>query len=208
MLYTQITSLRPWQPTPMHGVTFIEMIVVLVIVAIVTTMAVPTFNRTITRMRITSYTNELLAYLSFARSEAVMRGKRVIVCKSKNGSMCTTNGGWEQGFIIFVDNATHTQANAGELLRVHEKLEGNITIQGDTPVSDYVSYSSDGRTRLNSNGFQAGTLSICNINSGLRSAIRISSVGRARSDNNCKFCPASDPEDTDSLCSKCTADCS
>jgi type IV fimbrial biogenesis protein FimT len=188
----------------MQGVTLIEMITVLIIVAIVMSIAVPTFNTTMARGRLTSYTNELLAFLSFARSEAIVRGQRVVVCKSANGASCTLNGNWDQGFIVFVDDDNNAQINNGELLlRVHEKLN-SITMKGNTQVQNYIGYSSDGRSRTITGALQMGTLSLCNgdINLKLRNAIRISRMGRVRSDDNCKFCPAPVPE-----CASCTASC-
>lgn len=208
MLYTQITSLRSWQPTPMHGVTLIELMMVLIITAVVLSMAAPTLNETIIRSRITSNTNEVLSYLNYARNEAITRGRQVTMCKSANGTVCATNAfGWEQGFIIFVNvpNIPGPDPDSSQvddnniILRVHDKLEGNVTLQGNTFVENSIVYSSNGRV----DGIQNGTLSMCdNSGNGLKNAIVISNMGRARSDRNCKACPS-----PNSPCPDCKATC-
>lgn len=174
------------------GVTLAELMITLAIAAIVFSMAIPSFSLTITRSQIVTYTNEFLTYLSFARNEALMRGNIVTLCKSSDGATCVTTGGWEQGWIAFSDTGTIAQVDPGDvILRVHGKLYGYITLTGDANVLNAISYSSDGRTGVR------GIWSFCDqgivskdseLSSGLRSAIEVTRVGRARSNVNCKFC--------------------
>lgn len=192
-----------------NGVTLTELLITLAIAAVVTSMAIPTFNTTIARMRITSHTNEFLSYLNYARNEAITRGRRVIICKSADAISCADTGSWEQGLVVFVDNNDDKVLDADEILRVHTKFDSTVTITGDSMVNEYIAYSSDGRTRMDTGASQEGILSICGIrlrsddlDSRLRSAIKIYKVGRARSNEKCKFCPAPGPE-----CAECTADC-
>jgi len=203
MSYTSTRNLRLQYPFQLRGVTLIESIVVLAIIAIVASMAVPTFSLTIARNRMASYTNEFLGFLSYARSEAITRGRRVIVCKSEDGKTCTIHGGWEQGWIVFVDKNNNFLPENEEILRVHDKLNSHITIIGEGYVDDYIAYSSDGRTRMNFGDFQEGNLSLCdNSGNGLKNAIVIEKVGRAGSDKDCKTCPS-----PISPCTECRASC-
>lgn len=185
-----------------NGVTLTELLITLAIAAVVTSMAIPAFSTTIARMRITSHTNEFLSYLNYARNEAITRSRRVIICKSADAISCADTGSWEQGFVVFVDNNDDKVVDTDEILRVHTKLDSSVTITGDSMVNKYIAYSSDGRTRMDTGASQDGTLSICDLGIGFRSAINIYKVGRARSNEKCKFCPGPSPE-----CAECTADC-
>ena len=57
-----------------RGFTMIELLIAVVIVAIVLTIAVPSFNQFILRQRLKSINAELITDLQLARSEAVSRG--------------------------------------------------------------------------------------------------------------------------------------
>jgi len=61
----------------MRGFTLLELLVTVVVVAILTTVAVPNFQRTIAVNRIVSDYNEILAGLTLARSEAIKRRTKV-----------------------------------------------------------------------------------------------------------------------------------
>jgi type IV fimbrial biogenesis protein FimT len=97
-------------------------------------------------------------------------------------SSCATAGNWGQGWIVFVDSNNNAQADdgSGTLLKVHESITPS-TLSGNTNVADYVSYMPDGTTRLTSNAFQAGTLTLCPGASNMTGrTITINAVGRAR----------------------------
>ncbi len=164
------------------GFTLIELMITLAIAAIVMTIGVPAFQDMIRNNRAIAQTNDFISALNFARSESIKRGQRVVLCKSSGGAACTTDGNWDQGWMIFVDNSGNAAVDTGEeILRVHEALTGGNTLVGNTNVANYISYSSDGTTRLASNAFQSGTLTfgLCN-SSQQKNTIVISDTGRAR----------------------------
>ena len=75
-----------------RGFTLLELMIVVLLVAIVATIAVPGFSRLIESNRITSYTNTVLGAFSFARTEAIRVGDRIDV---------VANGGnWGGGFVV------------------------------------------------------------------------------------------------------------
>lgn len=166
-----------------RGFTLTELIITLAVAAIVLTIGVPAFQSTIRSTRIVTHTNDFISSINLARSEGIKRGRRVVLCKSSNGTSCTTSGNWEQGWIVFVDvnnNAAVDTASGDVVIRVHGLLDGNDTLQGNTPVSNYISYSSDGFTRLTNGAFQSGTLTFGLCNDGHKNTIIISNTGRAR----------------------------
>ena len=86
------------------GFTLVELMVVLSVAAILTTIGVPSFLSTIRDNGVSTRTNELITDLALARTEAIRRGQTVTVCPSTDGTSCAGSGGWEQGWISFRDN--------------------------------------------------------------------------------------------------------
>lgn len=77
--------------------TLIELVMTMAIAGILVTIAIPSFNSTLTSSRLTNYANDLVGALNLARSEAVRRGIQVTV--SNNGALTH----WESGWTVFVD---------------------------------------------------------------------------------------------------------
>ena len=76
------------------GFTLVELIVTMAIAAIILTQAVPSFSTMISNNRLTTQTNDLVADINLARSEAIKRGLRVILCRTANpNAVAATCGG-------------------------------------------------------------------------------------------------------------------
>jgi len=119
------------------GFTLIELMVTIAIASIVATIGIPSFNSTITSSRLTTRTNDFVAALHFARSEAVKRNQNVVVNK--------TGAQWQDGWQVFVDVDNSNAFNAGdEQLKVYGALSNAFTLndEGD----GYISYNSTGAT--------------------------------------------------------------
>lgn len=123
----------------------IELIVTMVVAAIVLTLGVPSFRELINNNRLTSGANEFVTALNLARSEAIKRSVRVTVCKSADGTTCTTGGGYQQGWIVFVDPNGNATVDAGEpVIRAYGALSGGLTLLGGTDVANSISYVAAG----------------------------------------------------------------
>jgi type IV fimbrial biogenesis protein FimT len=164
------------------GFSLIELLIASAIVVILLSLAVPSFTTLTMNKRMTTQANEFISTLALARSQALKRVTRVTVCSS-TGISCTGSGGWEQGWIVFVDSNNNAQVNDGEdILQVQSALDGGNTLRGSTNVANYISYVAGGTTKLTSGGFQAGTFALCDDRgSGVNAqTIKISVTGRSR----------------------------
>jgi type IV fimbrial biogenesis protein FimT len=103
-----------------------ELVTVMLIVAIIAAIGVPSFKYVTASNRISSEINALLADMRFARVEAIKEGLPVTVCASTSGTSCngTAGGGvWTSGWIVFSDpSGNQTPPSAASVLRVQPAL--------------------------------------------------------------------------------------
>jgi type IV fimbrial biogenesis protein FimT len=158
---------RAAAPSHLRGFTMVELMVSIAIAAILAGLAVPSFRDLIASNRLKSHTSAFHTSLLLARSEAIKRKEgRVVVCKSADGAACTTDGGWQQGWIVFADANGNGSVNAGEVV-FHKvaSLSGDFLLKresGHDTLADYVSYSSTGAPKLTgSENPQSGAFTLC-----------------------------------------------
>ena len=137
------------------GFTLVELMVTLFIAAILFTVAVPTFTETIASNRLTTQANDIVAAVTSARSEAIVRNQNIALCRidTATDTTCSTSAGtWENWLIT---NA------AGAVIR-----RGSIDSGGDmavtsTLVNDQVVFGSDGLARTNGALVADNLITVC-----------------------------------------------
>lgn len=173
----------PRPPSGDSGASLVELVAVAAIVALAAGLSAPSLHALIASVRVSAAANDLLADLLLARSEAIKRNTRVVLCKSSDGQVCAAAGGWQQGWIVFVDLDGNGMRATGEPLVVRQNARAaSLRLTGNANVASYVGYVGTGSTRLTSGGFQAGTLSVCQASMQATSArqIVINATGRPR----------------------------
>lgn len=165
------------------GATIPELLGVLAIAGILLTVALPGMSALTQSTGLAGATNEFLAALHLARSEAIKRGERTVLCASADGNSCARGGGWHQGWLVFHDANNNAARDDGEaLIQARPALPAGIRLTGNRFVSNYISYAPNGGTRLVGGFRQAGTLTVCKATESPVSArqLVISTTGRAR----------------------------
>ncbi len=176
------------------GFTITELLITLAVASIVMAIGIPSFTELLNRNRLTASTNQLITDLNLARSEAVKRGRQVVVRK-------VGANGWEEGWEIFADvsrngaNANVFNDNGDEilcepnedcLLRQSPALALGFTLRGNNNFTNFVRYGPDGTSNT------IGSFAVCDNQDGkgnlsLKSKlIIINRMGRIRlgSDDN------------------------
>jgi type IV fimbrial biogenesis protein FimT len=160
------------------GLTLIELLASVTILAVVLGFAVPTLGGFIQSQRLVAASNELLGGLMYARATAIKLRQRVTLCRSSDGVNCASDGGYEQGWLVFADaGVISVRDGADEVLRTSEGMS-DLSISGNTPVRGYVSYLPSGVAQRASGAFQAGTITACIDNDGRK--LILNRVGRVR----------------------------
>lgn len=106
------------------------LMVTLLLVATLALATDATLGSLLPAARMTSAVNELVRAAYRARSESIKRMRDVAICRSSDGLQCDHRGGWEQGFLVFVnlDRDDPPRVDPGEtLLQAGPAYRGTIT---------------------------------------------------------------------------------
>jgi len=81
-----------------HGFTIIELMIAIAVIAIITSLALPSYRTLIEKRQVTSSAQQVAAFLSAAKIEAVKRNQDVRLTKG-------TSDGWCLGYASYAANA-------------------------------------------------------------------------------------------------------
>ena len=159
-----------------HGLSVVELMGAISIIAVVNSLAGPTLSETIKRNQLRSQAERVMTTLNLARSEAVKRNQPVSICRSQDGNSCS--GGWSDGWIVFsnLDADNVVDGGTDEVIRVYDGLAEGHKFYG-TVGNDALTYYSDGSYAAGSE-----TVRICPEDGDLAESwtVEINTVGRPR----------------------------
>ena len=132
-------SRAPIPPGGMRGFTLIELMVTLTVLAIVLSLAAPSFASLLASNRMATQTNELIGALNLARSEAVRRSQPV--------TLLAANANYSKGWKVFPDaNGNGAAASAtdpadGLPIRENSAFGGTVTLKRQTCTGSPCTYA-------------------------------------------------------------------
>lgn len=171
-------SRSAWQifPNRQHGLTLIELLMVIALIGILMGIAAPSFSELLLNQRQISQLNTLVGQLNYARSEAIKQGQWLMVCKSPDGTSCTNSGDWDTGWMVFADQNRDRQRNGDEALLYHHRPHAALSIRyAGFPSPNYVIYYPGGTSLGN------GTFTFCDSRGAEQArAVILAKSGRLR----------------------------
>lgn len=133
------------------GFTLIELLTVLAVMSILFAIALPSFADFFNSSRRTSAINLLMTDLNQARTEAIKRNRRALVCvQNAGGTACGTGTNWQNGWLVCADEDSNSDCDAADIINRRPALDSKLTLVGTAAVM-----------RFNPNGSGvAGTLTV------------------------------------------------
>ena len=113
--HSHLSRLWRWQRSAASlGMTLLEAMIALFVVAILAALAVPQMQAFVTDTQLSTSVNHFIAANAFARAEAINRGKLVTICRSVNADIgndtCSDAAGnghagndWGAGWLVFIE---------------------------------------------------------------------------------------------------------
>lgn len=98
-----------------RGVTLIEQVMVVAIVAVIAGVACPSLASLLRRERLQTAQWDFIAALNYARSEAVMRQARLVFCPTRDHRHCSEETRWEGGWLVGLDRNHDNQPDSAPL---------------------------------------------------------------------------------------------
>ena len=127
-----------------RGITLLEMVTGMGIVAVLASIAIPSYKYVTNANRIAAEVNGLLGDMQYARAEAMKEGSTVTVCVSSDGATCAGTTTWQSGWIVFSDVNGDATVDAGDtVLRVQSAFAGSDTFLASNAAS-YVMFNREG----------------------------------------------------------------
>ena len=169
--------------------TLVEMLVALAIATLLAAAAGPAFQEWLGANELANHANHLAETMTRARTDAIRSGHRVSLCKSGDQRQCADAGGWEGGFVVFVDVNQDGRIDDGEpVLGIDGHAPRGITITANRPLDDYVSYTSMGHSRMLNGALQMGTFTVCRRGQRAMHVV-LAGSGRVRTERTSIVCP-------------------
>ncbi len=146
--------------------TLIELIVVMVLIAILLAIGVPSYRSFTTDNRMAAEMDALQGDLDYARAEAVREGRSVTVCvaDSAASTSCAPAGTntWQNGWLVFTDipsNQVYDASSGDTLLHTSKAFTQGDTFDSSNGVNA-ITFNRDGFTYLNAaaNGGQVAII--------------------------------------------------
>jgi type IV fimbrial biogenesis protein FimT len=141
------------RPSDIIGISIIELVVSLAVVSILATAGVPAFSNFIQSNRLNESSFDMLATINLARTEAVKRRTRVVLCRSADPTLPTPSCGgsantWTTGWLVFAsgDNNNTYEAGTDTVLGIGLLDSSNVTIITNNTSNSNLEYNSDGTT--------------------------------------------------------------
>jgi type IV fimbrial biogenesis protein FimT len=167
--------MRKDAPGTARGLSLVELLASLSILAVLLGLALPGFQDVLRRQRTTAALHLVSVQLAQARNTAITRRAPVTLCPSAGDGRCRADPDWSAGWLVYRDPLRRDQPQAAEdiLSDVRQPVHASVQVLASAGRLR-VRYQPDGRA-----GGSNLTLRVCSGGT-LRGEVIVNNVGRAR----------------------------
>jgi type IV fimbrial biogenesis protein FimT len=146
-----------------RGVTLIELMVALSVLAILAALATPSMQAIVNGNRLRAAANETIATLQTARLEAIRFNRRTVVCLSADPNAaspaCALAGA--TGWIAFQDANRDGQYTGAERLIRRATVAGKVQLLGSASFNGRITFNADGMARDAGGNLLNAAVAVC-----------------------------------------------
>lgn len=139
------------------GFTILELLVTITLAAVILALAIPSFGQMMATSRLTTQTNDFVAAVNFARSEAITRNVNIFFCRvatTASDDCALSSAAWEH-WIVRTSTAPGTVIRRGSVATT-----GGLGVSSDL-TNDLITFGSDGLSRTGGDLVSASQINVC-----------------------------------------------
>lgn len=162
-----------------RGLTLVELMVVVAIMAVLAALAGPSFMGTIERYRVSTVTDQLASALMLAQAEAIKRAGNVGLARLSGGDCpaLATAQEWSCGWQVFIDTNNNGVLNAGEATIQQFRITNGVNVMN---IENDAGYTANRWGKLNGAGPMSFVISPESNALSATTTLCLSSGGRIR----------------------------
>ncbi|UBQ04622.1 GspH/FimT family pseudopilin [Tepidimonas taiwanensis] len=166
------------------GITLVEILAITALVAILVCSAAGMLQSLWRRWALQQAAQLWVSDMNAARYHAVAKSLLVTVCPSVDGQRCAPEQGWSVGWIVFEDGDGDGRRSVPHEVLLRQRPASRVwarsQLRGAVTVGRYVMYTPQGRSRLHTGAFQAGSLVACDDSGRFGMRLVMNAAGRWR----------------------------
>ncbi len=116
-----------------QGFTLFELLITMLLIALISSLAVPSLAGSMARQRQSVEINALFHAIHLARKESIMRRKVVSLCPSVDGRKCAPSRDWSIGWLMFEnkDRDSPPRIDNGEPVLASHRISDQVRISAN-----------------------------------------------------------------------------